>query len=93
MFAPTYYSPGSAIHSFFMFVPFFLTWNPAMWVQGAFLFATGPLLAHFITPNLQEQASIWCFFSIAQIAVMVFLIRNTLVKDSSATPAKKAKKN
>jgi len=27
-----------------------------------------------------EQASIWCFFSIAQISVMLFLIRKTLVE-------------
>jgi hypothetical protein len=26
-----------------------------------------------------EQASIWCFFSIAQISVMLFLIRETLL--------------
>jgi len=26
-----------------------------------------------------EQASIWCFFSIAQIAIMLFCIRETLI--------------
>ena len=39
-------------------------------VQGVFLWATGPLLASFITSNLMEQASIWCFFSIAQISMV-----------------------
>jgi hypothetical protein len=26
-----------------------------------------------------EQASIWCFFSIAQISIMLFCIRETLI--------------
>lgn len=26
-----------------------------------------------------EQASVWCFFSIAQISTMLFLIRETLI--------------
>lgn len=45
-------------------------------IQGLFLFAFGPALASYITPNLMEQASIWCFFSIAQIFVMVLIITN-----------------
>ena len=43
-----------------------------------FLFAFGPYLAGLITPNCM-QASIWCFFSIAQIAIMLFCIRETLI--------------
>jgi hypothetical protein len=77
---PTYYVPGAAIHSFLMFAPFFALYEKkGMIVQGAFLFLTGPGLAAFITPNLMEQASIWCFFSIAQICTMLFLIRETLI--------------
>ena len=34
--------------------------------QGSFLLLTGPVMAAAITPNLMEQASIWCFFSIMQ---------------------------
>ena len=60
-----------------------------MVIQGAFLFFTGPVLAAYITPNLMEQASIWCFFSISQICSMLFLIRETLIihwgKDSNAS--------
>jgi len=50
-----------------------------MVIQGVFLFAFGPYLASWITPHLMEQASIWCFFSIAQIAIMLFFIRETLI--------------
>jgi len=50
-----------------------------MVLQGIFLFVFGPYLASLITPNLMEQASIWCFFSIAQIAIMLFCIRETLI--------------
>ena len=36
-----------------------------------------------------EQASIWCFFSIAQIGVMLYLIRDILISRSDS--ARKAK--
>lgn len=77
---PTYVIPGAAIHSFLMFAPFFALYEKkGMVIQGIFLFAFGPYLAGLITPNLMEQASIWCFFSIAQIAIMLFCIRETLI--------------
>lgn len=77
---PTYVIPGAAIHSFLMFAPFFAMYEKkGMVIQGIFLFAFGPWLAGLITPNLMEQASVWCFFSIAQIAIMLFCIRETLI--------------
>jgi len=77
---PTYVIPGAAIHSFCMFAPFFALYEKkGMVIQGCFLFAFGPYLAGLISPNLMEQASIWCFFSIAQIAIMLFMIRETLI--------------
>lgn len=77
---PTYVIPGAAIHSFLMFAPFFALYEKkGMVIQGIFLFAFGPYLAAWISPNLMEQASIWCFFSIAQIAIMLFFIRETLI--------------
>lgn len=75
---PSYYIPGVGLHSFLMFVPFFII-KRNMIIQGVFLFITGPFLASFITNNLFEQASVWCFFSIAQISIMIFLIRETLL--------------
>jgi len=77
---PTYVIPGAAIHSFLMFAPFFALYEKkGMVIQGVFLFVFGPYLAGLITPNLMEQASIWCFFSIAQISIMLFCIRESLI--------------
>lgn len=77
---PSYYVPGAGIHSFLMFAPFFALYEKkGMVIQGLFLFLFGPVTAAFISSNLMEQASIWCFFSIAQIAIMLFLIRETLI--------------
>lgn len=78
MYDPTYFSPSAAIHSFLMFAPFFVL-KKNMIIQGVFLWLAGPFLASFITDNLQEQASIWCFFSIAQIGIMLFIIREQLL--------------
>jgi hypothetical protein len=77
---PSYLVPGAQIHSFLMYAPFFALWEKkGMIIQGAFLFFTGPFLAAWVSSNLFEQASIWCFFSIAQITSMLFLIRETLI--------------
>jgi len=77
---PSYYVMGAGIHSFLMFAPFFALYEKkGMILQGCFLFLFGPVLASLFTSNLQEQASIWCFFSIAQISIMLFLIRETLI--------------
>jgi hypothetical protein len=63
-----------------MFAPFFALYEKkGMIIQGIFLFVFGPYLAGLITPNLMEQASIWCFFSIAQISIMLFCIRESLI--------------
>jgi len=77
---PSYYVMGASIHSFLMFAPFFALYEKkGMILQGAFLFLFGPGMAALISDNLMEQASIWCFFSIAQISIMLFLIRETLI--------------
>jgi len=77
---PSYYVMGASIHSFLMFAPFFALYEKkGMILQGCFLFLFGPVMAALISDNLMEQASIWCFFSIAQISIMLFLIRETLI--------------
>jgi hypothetical protein len=77
---PSYYVMSASIHSFCMFAPFLALYEKkGMVIQGVFLFATGPGMAAMISPNLMEQASIWCFFSVAQICIMLFLIRETLI--------------
>lgn len=77
---PSYFIQGAGIHSFLMFAPFFALYEKkGMVIQGCFLMLFGPIMASYISDNLMEQASIWCFFSIAQIAIMLFLIRETLI--------------
>ena len=94
---PSYIVMGTSIHSFLMFGPFLAFCDSkSMFAKGVFLFATGPGLAAYITPNLMEQASIWCFFSIGQISIMLFAIRRALAStDWKSTdwnaPAKKGK--
>ena len=67
---PSYYVMGASIHSFLMFAPFFAMYEKkGMVLQGCFLFLFGPGLAAWVSPNLMEQASIWCFFSIAQVCL------------------------
>jgi len=77
---PTYYVVGASIHSFLMFAPFVALYEKkGMLIQGAFLLLTGPVFADWMTSNLQEAASIWCLFSLAQIGTMLFLIREKLL--------------
>eukprot|EP00010_Vexillifera_abyssalis_P006419 CAMPEP_0201546352 /NCGR_PEP_ID=MMETSP0173_2-20130828/2654_1 /ASSEMBLY_ACC=CAM_ASM_000268 /TAXON_ID=218659 /ORGANISM="Vexillifera sp., Strain DIVA3 564/2" /LENGTH=136 /DNA_ID=CAMNT_0047954987 /DNA_START=396 /DNA_END=806 /DNA_ORIENTATION=+ len=65
---PTYLLPSNFIHFFMMFAPFFAL-EMSNWIHGGVLLLTGPVLAAFITDNLHEQASIWCFFSIIQVTL------------------------
>lgn len=69
MHPPTYFVASASSHSFAMFAPFLL-FGHKIFTIGLILFLTGPILSSLITPSLLEQASIWCFFSIAQILVM-----------------------
>jgi hypothetical protein len=74
---PTYFIPGTAIHSFLMFAPYVALYEKKYQVvQGIFLFVFGPYTASLITSNLMEQGSIWCFFSVAQIAILLLFARN-----------------
>jgi len=77
MYDATYFMPSNFIHFFMMFAPYIIM-GPEMWLHGLILFATGPLLSSYITPNLYEQASIWCFFSIGQVTLATLMLRRGL---------------
>jgi len=76
----SYYMPSMSVHCLLMFSPFFLidhgsfSKNIGIRVAGFVLFATGPVLADYITPNKHEAASIWCFFSICQVVGLVCIL-------------------
>jgi len=91
MYQPSYFSPSVYVHSFMMFAPFVATPGFAAKFFGLFLFLTGPGMAAFITDDLNEQASIWCFFSIAQIALM--FVGVLLIGAGENKDVKKAKKS
>eukprot|EP01095_Lingulamoeba_sp_RSL-Kostka_P005836 TRINITY_DN1776_c0_g1_i1.p1 TRINITY_DN1776_c0_g1~~TRINITY_DN1776_c0_g1_i1.p1 ORF type:complete len:259 (+),score=59.39 TRINITY_DN1776_c0_g1_i1:100-876(+) len=74
LYDQTYFTAASSIHFFLMFAPFFVM-GKSMIILGTFLLITGPVLASYVTPNLQEQASIWCFYSCAQTALMMLLYK------------------
>jgi hypothetical protein len=77
---PTYIIPGMAFHSFLMFAPFLALYEKKGFVlRGIVFFVSGPFLASLITENLMEQASVWCFFSIAQILALLFTVRGALI--------------
>jgi hypothetical protein len=76
---PSHKSPSCCsivIYFFFFLAQFFLL---SFIIFFLFLPPFSFCFAGIITPNLMEQASIWCFFSIAQIAIMLFCIRETLI--------------
>lgn len=91
---PTYLLGGLGTHSLLMFAP-------ALCVSGLqgldgtlFLIFTGPVLASMIAPGAKlEQASIWCFFSIAQICIggvsAMLDQRAEEAKNAPKAPAKK----
>jgi len=75
-----YYVPSMSVHMMLMFLPFFVLdhgsflKNIGNRIAGLLLFLTGPVLADWITPNRQESASIWCFFSILQVVGLVCIM-------------------
>ena len=78
---PSYFMPSAQIHAFRMFAPFLAMWEKrGMLIQGTFLLLTGPVMAAAITPNLMEQASIWCFFSIMQARYIYIYICNAVMQ-------------
>jgi hypothetical protein len=71
----TYYIPGTSLHMFMMFAPMLTIFESKATMSGGLIaFVTGPILASYITSNLMEQASIWCFFSIFQCMIIFYSI-------------------
>ena len=68
MAAPSYFTPNSFINFFTLFMPYFC--EPKSVLNGIIFVLTGPVLAAYITSNVNEQAAVWCFFSIIQIIVI-----------------------
>jgi hypothetical protein len=64
LYQATYFVPGVSIHAFLMFAPALAIF---MHIPIAVVFfLSGPLLAAWITPSMNEQASVWCYHSVFQ---------------------------
>jgi hypothetical protein len=66
---PNYFLGGLGLHSFLMFAPILAIGGLREADGVLMLLCTGPVLGHYITDNLHESASIWCFFSTLQCAL------------------------
>jgi len=76
---PSYFINPVSLHSFLMFAPSLVLYESRIRVlRTLFVIVSGPVLAGFITSNLMEQASIWCFLSIAQICLLHFTTRKII---------------
>jgi len=81
LYQATYFMPGTSIHFFLMFGPYVLmTRRPFVMFVAVLMFLTGPLLASYLTPALNEQPAIWCFKSVTQIffSCIFFRLRGKL---------------
>jgi len=62
----TYLVPNSAtIHCFLSLTGFLHRQHLSILI--AFAFITGPIFSMYLTPSINEQPAIWCFFSIMQL--------------------------
>jgi len=66
LLTPNYAFPGISMHCINMFVVPVLM---KQYLAAVVLFLTGPFIAMFFSATSGEQASIWCFFSIAETAL------------------------
>lgn len=79
----SYFVPSTFLHCFLMIAPA-MAWSEQLTegLAAVILFASGPLLASYLTPSVNEQASIWCFFSMIQ-CFMAFLLS---INEPDSTP-------
>ena len=64
LYQATYFSPGASLHFFLMFAPALVTMRHV--ILGSLFLLSGPVMAAYLTPSMNEQASVWCFFSFFQ---------------------------
>ena len=73
----SYYSPGSSIHFFLMFACHLVLFRtrPLVAIVTFFGFLTGPVLAAWLTPSVNEQGAVWCFNACIQMTLIVLVFR------------------
>ena len=85
--SPSYFVPNLAVHAFLMFAPALVHPDPIARAGGLLLCVTGPVMAKYITPSLNEGAAVWCFFSMFQIVILLvasyFMVDKEVVFDTT----------
>lgn len=76
MYQATYMVPGTSVHFFLMFAPYLLILRrPVLPILAVLMCWAGPLTSLEVTPHLNEQPAIWCYYSIFEIVCLVFIFR------------------
>lgn len=71
-----YWFPSPNTHFFIFFAPYMVMskW-PIIQCFVFFCWLTGPYLAYRITPSVNEQAAVWCFYSVFQAISYAIVVR------------------
>ena len=76
----SYYMPGSGIHCFLMFCHMVLFRRRPLVAFVTFVgFLTGPMLAAWLTPSVNEQGAVWCFNACIQMSLVAAVFRYSRV--------------
>ena len=84
MYQVTYYVPSTSLHLFLMIAPRLVLKGD--FLKGIAVLVTGPVMAGYLTKSLNEQASIWCFFSmfLCLSLIVVSFIEERVTADGPA---------
>lgn len=59
------------------FAPYFVMFKrPLVQVAALLLCISGPIMAQKVTPSVNEQPAIWCFFSVVQQILFTITVRS-----------------
>jgi len=76
IFKQTYFFPSPAVHFLLFFFPYLVMFKYPFLQFTAFCFwVTGPYLSKNLTPSVNEQPAIWCFYSVIQVGLYAFSVR------------------
>lgn len=72
----SYFLASPSLHCFLFFVPYLVMFKrPFLQYAAAIFLVTGPVFTAYLTPSLQERPSVWCVFSVVQVAAYIVAVR------------------
>lgn len=76
LYRQSYFVPGSSLHFFLFFGPYFVMFKRRfLQITALLIFITGPVFSTYLTPSVNEQPAIWCLYSVVQTAVFGIVVR------------------